>query len=371
MVTRYTNSLKLRDMPLSYTVVDLETTGVDPTHDAIIEISALRITNGAESGSFSTLVACSRPIPKAASDINGITKEMLKGAPDCRDAIASLINFVGCDVLMGHNANRFDRLFLEHEVAKCGDMSLENEWIDTVEMARKLYPGERVSLDALCSKFGVENEKAHRALSDCRATHECYLAMRSEALSITTEAAAFAPIDGKPVDGSLSGQSIVFTGESDAISRHDLMQMAVDHGAAVQDRTTLKTTLVVSVDGSESKKTKKAREYSERTGVRIVSLDDFLGLADGKPLREPQPTSAHEEPAAKVAVADATPRQAEGRRAARPKRRLVLVAVAVLLVLIGAVGTSSGVSHGDPGETLLAVAFVALGVLAWVKSKRR
>ena len=169
-------------MPLSYTVVDLETTGVSVKNDSIIEISALRVIDGVETDSFSTLVSCDKPIPKAASRVNGITDEMLKGAPSCHDAIASLIDFVGNDILVGHNANRFDRVFLERDVRRFGDLSLQNDWIDTLAMARRLYPGERASLAVLCEKFGIVNEQAHRALSDCRATSKCYLAMRDDAL---------------------------------------------------------------------------------------------------------------------------------------------------------------------------------------------
>lgn len=272
----YPATIRLRDMPESYTVVDIETTGLDAARDSIIEISAIRIVDRTETGSFDTLVACDGPIPKAASDVNGITKDMLKGAPGCGEAISRFVEFAGGDVLLGHNVERFDRLFIDREVEKLGGAPLPNRWVDTLAMARRLYPGEHVRLADLCRKFGVVNETAHRALSDCRATSACYLCMRQEALSVMTEAAAFSPTGGKPVDSLLSGQSVVFTGESCSFSRHDLMQIAVDHGATVQDNVTLRTTLVVSADGAESQKVRKAREYAGRTGVEIVPLGEFL-----------------------------------------------------------------------------------------------
>lgn len=185
---RYQASLKASDLPSSYTVVDLETTGIDTKRDSIIEISALRVRDGIQSETFSTLVSCNGPIPKTASRVNGITDDMLKGAPRISDAIRSFVDFAGSDILIGHNANRFDRIFVEMETSRLPDISIENEWIDTLELAKMLYPGESVSLSALCSKFGVKNEQAHRALSDCFATDACYRNLKDKALQAETGA---------------------------------------------------------------------------------------------------------------------------------------------------------------------------------------
>lgn len=282
MLTQYTNSIRIKDLPTSYTVVDIETTGLDPVTDSIIEISAIKVVDGQETDAFTTLVSCKGPIPRSASEVHGITKDMLVGAPTCPDAIAAFVSFADGDVLMGHNANRFDRLFIERVAAQTDSLSLQNDWVDTLTIARKLHPGERVDLASLCRHFGVRNEKAHRALSDCRATHQCYLELRNEALSITTEAAAFNPTDGAVTDHSLDGESVVFSGDCGWISRHDLMQIAVDHGGQVQDRTTLKTTLVVSINGEMTGKVRKALDYSDRTGARIIDLPSFFELA-GEP----------------------------------------------------------------------------------------
>lgn len=92
-----------------YVVFDIETTGLHPDSDQICEIAAIGVKDGLPQGTFSTLVAIEGSMPEAAGRVNGITDDMLKGAPAIGDALDAFLDFIGDDaVLAGHNIVSFD-----------------------------------------------------------------------------------------------------------------------------------------------------------------------------------------------------------------------------------------------------------------------
>lgn len=156
-----------------YVVVDLETTGLSPENDRIIEISAVRVENDAVTDSFSTLVDPHRHIDRYITEITGIDDSMVKGAPDIVEAMPRFLDFLGDMPMLGHNVIRFDLRFLQ---AVC---HLEVRCVDTLDIANHIRTGSMGhSLTALCARFGVINDNAHRALSDCIATHGVYQKMK-------------------------------------------------------------------------------------------------------------------------------------------------------------------------------------------------
>lgn len=90
-----------------YVVFDLETTGLSPETDEIIEISGIKVRNGQVDSDFSTLVNPGRPIPYSATNINGITDEMVRNAPMLKEALENFLDFAGEDILVGHNIHSF------------------------------------------------------------------------------------------------------------------------------------------------------------------------------------------------------------------------------------------------------------------------
>lgn len=156
-----------------YVVVDLETTGLSPDNDAIIEIAAVKVISGEVIGSYSTLVDPRRHISAAITAITGINDDMIKGAPYIDEAMKGFLEFAGDMPLLGHNLIRFDMRFLK----KQADMN--NPCVDTLLLSEHIKTGScGHSLSALCSRFGIVNDNAHRALSDCMATHKVYLALK-------------------------------------------------------------------------------------------------------------------------------------------------------------------------------------------------
>ena len=158
-----------------YVVFDLETTGLSPETDEIIEISGIRVRDGKAVEEFSTLVNPGRPIPYAASRVNGITDSMVRDAPALQDALERFLAFAGEDVLVGHNIHTFDMLFLYNGAARVLRRAVPNDYVDTLYLARNCLPGQyRYRLTDLAARFGIDTQGAHRALKDCAMNQQCY-----------------------------------------------------------------------------------------------------------------------------------------------------------------------------------------------------
>lgn len=158
-----------------YVVFDLETTGVSPARDAIIEISAVKVRNGAVTDTFSSLVNPGRKIPCAASAVNHITDEMVAEAPDIIKVLPEFLAFAGSDVLVGHNIQSFDLLFLDRDALRVTGKGINNDYIDTLFMARNCLPMlSHHRLVDLAAHFGIGSEGAHRALNDCLMNQKCF-----------------------------------------------------------------------------------------------------------------------------------------------------------------------------------------------------
>lgn len=158
-----------------YVVFDLETTGVEVIKDDIIEISAVKVLGGKVADTFSTLVNPGRPIPYYATQVNGITDEMVEDAPDIREALADFLAFAGDAVLVGHNIQSFDLNFVSNAAEGLFGKTVENDYIDTLYMARSCLPElSHHKLVDVASYFHISAEGAHRALNDCIMNQKCY-----------------------------------------------------------------------------------------------------------------------------------------------------------------------------------------------------
>ena len=119
------------------------------------------------------------------------------------------------------------------------------------------------------------NAHAHRALSDAKATHECYQRLLDEARAASTDSRDFPSATGI---GPLAGEVICFTGESPCFTRHELMQLVVDNGGGLSNNVTLKTTMLVDFSDGTTGKAAKARKYAERTSIRALPPQEFFSL---------------------------------------------------------------------------------------------
>ena len=154
---------------MAYTVVDIETTGLSKNYHKITEIAAVKMRNGTVKDEFSQLVNPGVRIPSFITRLTGIDNAMVKDAPPVEEVIPGFHKFLGDDVFVAHNAT-FDFGFL-HKNALDRQIILSNERLCTRKLANRLLPdlpSKRLAM--LCEHFRIENERAHRAMGDARAT---------------------------------------------------------------------------------------------------------------------------------------------------------------------------------------------------------
>ena len=159
-------------------VLDTETTGLSPaTGDRIVEIGCVELINHIPTGRHLHLyLNPERPMPEDAFRVHGLSDDFLRDKPRFAETAGQFIDFIEDSTLVIHNAP-FDMGFLNHELERAGRPSLRNEVIDTVMVARERHPGARVSLDALCKHYGIDNSRRtlHGALLDAEILAEVYL----------------------------------------------------------------------------------------------------------------------------------------------------------------------------------------------------
>ena len=159
-------------------VLDTETTGLSPQQgDRLVEIGCVELINHIPSGRhYHVYINPQRDMPQEAFRVHGLSEEFLRDKPLFGAVASDFRAFIGDATLVIHNAP-FDMGFLNAELEKTGQPRLTNTVIDTVMVARQKHPGARVSLDALCKHYGIDNSRRalHGALLDSEILAEVYL----------------------------------------------------------------------------------------------------------------------------------------------------------------------------------------------------
>jgi DNA polymerase-3 subunit epsilon len=174
-------------------VLDTETTGLSPqTGDRVVELGCVELVNHIPTGRhFHKYINPERSMDGAAFNVHGLSDDFLRDKPRFPEIAAEFIDFIGDSTVIAHNAE-FDVNFLNFELERCRLPALRNEIIDTVAVARDRHPGARVSLDALCKHYGIDNSRRtlHGALLDSQILAEVYLELiggRQVTMALTTE----------------------------------------------------------------------------------------------------------------------------------------------------------------------------------------
>ncbi len=163
----------------SIIALDIETTGLDPEKDTIIEIGAVRFNGNRVENEWSTLINPGRRIPPLITQLTGINDQMVLKAPAIQAVITDLAHFVGDSPILGHNI-RFDLSFLRKK-----GLFHRNAVMDTYELAAILLPNAgRYKLGALAQALNVPLPATHRALKDAHATRGVFLRLYEEALQM-------------------------------------------------------------------------------------------------------------------------------------------------------------------------------------------
>jgi len=181
-------------------VIDTETTGLDPDDGhRVVEIGGIELVNHLPTGrNYHQYINPERPMPREAERIHGLNDEFLRGKPAFARIVDGFLGFIGEAKLVIHNA-AFDMAMLNAELSRlCRPTLPMARAIDTLDIARRRFPGAQHNLDALCKRFGVDNSarEKHGALLDSELLAEVYLELlggRQRGLTLTGPADPFSP----------------------------------------------------------------------------------------------------------------------------------------------------------------------------------
>ena len=217
-------------------VLDTETTGLEvEKNHRIIEIGCVELVNRRITGQkFHRYLNPDRDIDKGAMEVHGITRERLEKEPRFVDVQTEFADFVRGAELIIHNAT-FDIAFLNAELGRLpGTAGTIAEWcsvLDTLALARRMHPGQRNSLDALCKRYSIDNSHRdyHGALLDARILAEVYLAMTGGQAILTLSAEADSHASRARRQHSASGKSmpkipVVAASEEELIVHEQVLQ---------------------------------------------------------------------------------------------------------------------------------------------------
>ena len=298
--------------PAQYCMVDLETTGLSPEWNDIIEIGAIRYRDGQEVERFQTLVQ-----PPVSDDglyvdsfiekLTGITNEMLADAPTAAVALPRFLDFLKDDIILGYNVS-FDIGFLYDKCALYLGKVFPNDYVDVRRLARKICPDlPHYRLKDMAAHYGISKWQSHRSIGDCEVTDAVYRRLYSDGLArFGTEEAvlkAFYSMGGKwekprachiiadeskaQPDCPIYQQHCVITGKLDRYTRAEAMQLIADLGG-INDSTVTKATnflilgnndYCATIKGGKSTKQKKA-EAAKLAGqdIEIIPENVFYDM---------------------------------------------------------------------------------------------
>lgn len=218
-------------------VLDTETTGLEVSRGhRIVEIGAVELIERRPSGrTFHTYLNPDRRIDEGAREVTGIEDDFLLDKPHFVDVVEDFLAFIEDSELVIHNAS-FDVGFLDSELALAGQqygtIAIHAGVLDTLVMARKRYPGQRNSLDALCKRLGVNNSHRdlHGGLLDAQLLAEVYLSMTvgQNALDFGTAEIEAMPSASALEDISLTRRPKILRADADELARHDKRLDALD-----------------------------------------------------------------------------------------------------------------------------------------------
>jgi DNA polymerase III subunit epsilon len=159
-------------------VLDTETTGLDPREGhRIVELACIELVHHVPTGRrFHRYVNPEREMPEDALAVHGLTAEFLARQPPFAAVLDELLAFIGRDPLVIHNAE-FDLAFLNAELARLDREPIASDYVDTLALARRRFPGSPASLDALCRRFAIDlsDRVEHGAEIDCGLLAAVYL----------------------------------------------------------------------------------------------------------------------------------------------------------------------------------------------------
>ena len=321
----------LLSFPERYTVIDIETTGLDSSFDSIIEIGAMKIADGKVESTFSSLLKPPAQdyyeeydegdflinnagdkyyyVDSFITNLTHITNEMLDSAPEPKDVLKKFLSYIGDDILVGHNVN-FDINFLFDNIKDMFGQEFSNDYVDTLRLSRRIHTElSHHTLATMSELYHIESSAAHRALSDCETTYHLLNNLYNTALekfgSMQNFQEAMKPksypaIDVNAIQPTNTDFNVLhplyqkvccFTGKLENLPRKDAMQLVVDLGGIVSNSVTKKTNYLIlgnndycpSIKEGKSSKQKKAEKLKlSGQDIEIISENTFYDLLNSE-----------------------------------------------------------------------------------------
>lgn len=293
--------------PSNYTLIDLETTGLDPSFDSIIEIACIKFRNSSEIDRFQSLIQPDKRYDDNAfiddfiTSLTGITNDMLETAPKFDSVSTSLWEFLQGELIVGHNVN-FDINFL-YDNFQCSNNNLifNNDFVDTLRLARRTLPElNHHRLKDLTDYFQI-NLSHHRALNDCLMTHEVLLNLAKiitdKCIDLTSspKCSKHQEVDLRTLQCINSvvfeyhifyDKNCVFTGTLENLQRKDAAQLVVNIGGHCENNVTKHTNFLIIgglhsrfvTDGKSSKMKKAEKLILDGQDLKVISENTFCDL---------------------------------------------------------------------------------------------
>ena len=288
-------------LPQDYTVIDIETTGLDPTYNDIIEVACIKYRSGTEVDQFHSLIQPPSQydgtyVDDFITSLTGITNEMLSTAPTFEDISHELWAFLDKELLVGHNVN-FDVNFLYDTFQEKNALLFQNDFLDTMRLSRRCLPElKHHRLVDIAEHFQISGEY-HRALGDCIITNSILEQLTKIVLENNIDLdTSKKTIDLRLIQGDTQkflpdhlfyDKYCAFTGKLERYPRKDAAKLVADIGAHLENGVTKHTNFLIignfdyspSVKDGKSTKQRKAEQLIlEGQDLQIISENIFYDL---------------------------------------------------------------------------------------------
>ena len=292
----------LLDFPSNYVLFDIETTGLDPEYDEIIEIGAIKVDNNKVMNEFHSLIKPDNEIDEFITNLTGITNEMVENAPNIEEVLPNFINFIGDEILIGHNVN-FDINFVYDKTVNLGLGIVKNNYVDTMRLSRILLPElPHHRLKDLAEYYKIDTKGNHRASKDVQITNEVYLKLYDEMLNKfgtleeflnqcrrKRQSIKFSDIKAQTTEidenNPFYNKAVAITGTLEKMQRKDAMQIIANLGGICQDNVNKETNFLIlgnndynpQLRGKKSNKLIRAEELKLKgNDIEIMSENVFF-----------------------------------------------------------------------------------------------
>lgn len=320
----------LLSMADDYTVVDLETTGFSSQYNHIIEVGCIKFRGGKEVERYQSLIKPLEPIPYVIECMTGIKNTDIQNSPTFDEIGMAIWNFLKDEIIVGHNVN-FDVNFLYDNFQRNFDLQFQNDFIDTMRLARILLPNIKNQgynghgLSVLCDYFDIPLElyrpfkddiekivyafvenafpqfRRHRAIADCQMTNKVFCCLKElvnrdnvDLVELEKKQQTHLRLKNLHSDGTnfnaghiFFDKCCVFTGKLEQFTRIQAAQIVVNIGGRCEDRITKQTNFLIvgdmdykkGLEGYESSKLRKAKQLiANKQDLQIIPESAFYDL---------------------------------------------------------------------------------------------